>query len=79
MTISINIRDLYEAGMTRPAALALTKAVSITSIVEGGSVPGQTAAEIKVAYESNADTNAYTDAEKTLLAQFDETLLWMGL
>ena len=79
MTININIRDLYDAGMTRPAALALVKAVGVSSTVEDGSVPMQTAAEIKAAYESNSNTNAFTDAEKALLAKFDETLLWMGL
>lgn len=36
--------------------------------IEAGATADQTAGEIKTAYESNADTNAFTDAEKTKLA-----------
>ena len=36
--------------------------------IEVGATADQTAGEIKTAYESNADTNAFTDAEKTKLA-----------
>ena len=36
--------------------------------VEDGATADQTAAEIKTAYESNADTNAFTDAEQSKLA-----------
>ena len=36
--------------------------------IEAGATADQTAGEIKTAYESNANTNAYTDAEKTKLA-----------
>ena len=32
-----------------------------------GNIAGETAASIKTKYESNADTNAFTDAEKSLL------------
>jgi hypothetical protein len=35
--------------------------------VENGATADQAAAEIKTAYESNADTNAFTDAEQTKL------------
>lgn len=35
--------------------------------VEDGATADQSAGEIKTAYESNADTNAFTDAEKTTL------------
>ena len=35
--------------------------------VEDGATADQTAAEIKTAYESNNETNAYTDAEKTFV------------
>jgi hypothetical protein len=35
--------------------------------IEDGATADQTDAEIKTAYENNADTNAYTDAEKTLV------------
>jgi hypothetical protein len=36
--------------------------------IESGATADQTAAEIKTAYESNADTNAFTDAEQTKLS-----------
>ena len=36
--------------------------------IEAGATADQTAGEIKTAYESNDDTNAYTDAEKSKLA-----------
>lgn len=36
--------------------------------IEAGATADQTAAEIKTAYESNADTNAFTDAEQTKLS-----------
>jgi len=36
--------------------------------IEVGATADQTAAEIKTAYESNADTNAFTDADNTKLA-----------
>jgi hypothetical protein len=36
--------------------------------VESGATADQTGAEIKAAYEGEADTNAYTDAEKTKLS-----------
>lgn len=35
--------------------------------IESGATADQTGAEIKTAYEAEADTNAFTDAEKTLL------------
>lgn len=35
--------------------------------IESGATADQTASEIKVAYESNANTNAYTDTEKSKL------------
>jgi hypothetical protein len=36
--------------------------------IESGATADQTAGEIKTAYESNADTNAFTDAEKSKLS-----------
>jgi hypothetical protein len=36
-------------------------------LIEDGATADQTGAEIKAAYEAEADTNAYTDAEKTLV------------
>lgn len=47
-----------------------TTAADISKLagIETGATADQTAAEIKTAYESNADTNAFTDAEQTKLA-----------
>ena len=39
--------------------------------VEAGATADQTGAEIKAAYEAEADTNAFTDAEQTKLAGMD--------
>lgn len=38
-------------------------------VKSSSSVAGETAASIKTKYESNADTNAFTDAEKTKLSE----------
>ena len=57
------VHDVFDA--------ASTKAEARTALnVEDGATADQTGAEIKVAYEANADTNAFTDAEKTLLTEF---------
>jgi len=40
--------------------------------VEAGATTDQTGAEIKAAYEAEADTNAYTDAEKAKLAAIED-------
>jgi len=55
------------------AVVGLTGSISKTSLlsalnVEDGATSDQTASEIKTAYESNADTNAFTDAEQSKLA-----------
>lgn len=41
--------------------------------IESGATADQTGAEIKTAYESEADTNAFTDAEQTKLAAISGT------
>lgn len=41
--------------------------------IETGATADQTAGEIKTAYESNANTNAYTDAEKTKVGHITVT------
>lgn len=41
--------------------------------IEDGATADQTNAEIKVAYEANADTNAFTDAEKSKVASTSGT------
>ena len=53
----------YDALRTYPSADE-TKLAGI----EAGATANQTGAEIKVAYEAEADTNAFTDAEKALVA-----------
>jgi hypothetical protein len=40
--------------------------------IEAGATTDQTAAEIKTAYESNLNTNAFTDAEKTKLSGIEQ-------
>ena len=42
--------------------------------IEVGATADMSAAEIKAAYESNANTNAFTDAEKTKLAGLQDSL-----
>ena len=44
--------------------------------IEDGATADQTASEIKTAYESNADTNVFTDAEKTNLGNQSGTNTW---
>lgn len=39
--------------------------------IEAGATADQTASEIKTAYESNSDTNAFTDSEKTKLTNIE--------
>ena len=50
-----------------------TTAADITKLagIETNATADQTAAEIKTAYESNADTNEFSDAEQTKLAGID--------
>lgn len=50
-----------------PEVLSAATARSILN-VENGSTADQSNAEIKTAYEANADTNAFTDAEQTTLS-----------
>ena len=47
---------------------ALINIAAGTTQIEDGATADQTAGEIKTAYESNADTNAFTDAEQTKLS-----------
>ncbi len=52
----------------------LTKAQTLTMLnVEDGATGDQTAAEIKTAYESNSDTNEYSDAEQTKVSNLSGT------
>ena len=69
--------DTMTGDLTVQANIAVTGTVDGRDVaadgtkldgIEAGATADQTAGEIKTAYESNADTNAYTDAEKTKLA-----------
>ena len=42
--------------------------------IEAGATADQSDAEIKTAYEANADTNALTDAEKAILVDFEDSV-----
>lgn len=55
------------AGTGDPEVLTAAQVRTLLN-VEDGATADQTGAEIKTAYEAEADTNAYTDAEKTKLA-----------
>lgn len=55
-----------------PEVLTAAQARTILN-VEDGATADQSAAEIKTAYESNADTNAYTDSEKTVVGNTSGT------
>ena len=55
------------AGTGDPVDLSAAQARTILN-VEDGATADQTDAEIKTAYENNANTNAFTDAEQTKLS-----------
>jgi hypothetical protein len=55
-----------------PEVLTATQVRTILN-VENGSTADQTNGEIKTAYEANADTNAYTDAEQTKMGHISVT------
>ena len=82
-TTEIADGTIVDADINASAAIAGSKlAASTTSApgsmsaadktkldgIESGATADQTGAEIKTAYEAEADTNAFTDAEKTKLA-----------
>ena len=68
----------HEATNDHPLATTIAKgflsAVDKTKLdtVESGATADQTDAEIKIAYESNADTNEFSDAEKTKLLGIED-------
>jgi hypothetical protein len=64
--MSIDVKELYAAGLSRPAVAALLQTVKTAdNVVQAGI---DSAAGVKTAYESNANTNAFTDAQQTKLA-----------
>jgi hypothetical protein len=64
VTSSGTIAVSYDTGYQGYTSTEASKLAGI----EAGATADQTAAEIKTAYESNANTNAFTDAEQTKLA-----------
>lgn len=60
--------DFATAAETAAAAAAASAAAAAQSAVNAAIAAAYTPAEIKTAYESNADTNAFTDDEKTKLS-----------
>lgn len=60
------IKGRTTAGTGDPEDLTATQVRTILN-VEDGATADQSNAEIKTAYEANADTNAFTDAEQTKL------------
>lgn len=58
----------YSAVLAGTTASYTTAEETKLAGIEAGATADQTAAEIKTAYESNANTNAFTDAEQTKLA-----------
>ncbi|MDO5969648.1 hypothetical protein Q4Q35_07500 [Flavivirga aquimarina] len=75
-TNASDISDIETEQTTQNTAIALNTAkqtyptadANKLANIEANATADQTDAEIKTAYENNADTNAFTDAEKTLLA-----------
>jgi len=73
--VNADISDSAAIAGSKIAAATTSAAGSLSAAdktkldsVETNATADQTAAEIKSAYEGNADTNAYTDAEKTKLS-----------
>ena len=65
-TVVLDADDISDAATTNKFTTA-TEATKLAGI-ESGATADQTAAEIKTAYESNADTNEFSDAEQTKLS-----------
>lgn len=64
-TVVLDADDISDAATTNKYTTAGD--ISKLAGIESGATADQSDAEIKTAYENNANTNAFTDAEKTLL------------
>jgi hypothetical protein len=64
---AVNLADNDEATGIEAGLMSIAHHDKLDGI-ETGATADQTGAEIKVAYEAELDTNAYTDAEKSKLA-----------
>ena len=63
-----SVTDLSDVTSAGSGAIITSAERTKLNGIETGAEVNPTASEIKTAYESNADTNAYTDAEKSKLA-----------
>jgi hypothetical protein len=71
---TIPATDAVNAGLLLPAKLTeIDAATTKLAGIENNATADQSNAEIKTAYESNANTNAYTDSEKTKLAGLESS------
>jgi len=73
----INLATTFTSGITVQGNITVTGTVDGRDVatdgtkldgIESGATADQTAGEIKTAYESNSNTNAFTDAEQTKLS-----------
>lgn len=76
VTLESNRSDAFETELDW---ITVTSFVNLTSIdtklasIENGATADQSDSEIKIAYENNADTNAFTDSEVLLVASALQT------
>lgn len=70
--IGVSIQG-YSAVLDATTASFTTTLLTKLNAIEAGATADQTGAEIKVAYEAEADTNAYTDAEKAKVGHLTVT------
>ena len=70
----IETATIFTRGMRKIQSKFIGIAIDKTKLdtVEDGATADQTDAEIKIAYESNADTNEFSDAEKTKLLGIED-------
>ena len=68
----VNVQADWDASsgdaliLNKPTTISTAQATKLAGI-EAGATADQTGAEIKTAYETNSDTNAFTDADETKL------------
>ena len=65
-SVVLDADDISDASTTNK--FTTSSDISKLAGIESNATADQTATEIKTAYESNSDTNAFTDAEKTKLS-----------
>ncbi len=70
-SVVIDADDISDASTTNKFVTQAQK--NVIDSVESGATADQTGAEIKSAYEGEADTNAFTDTEKTKLSGIEDS------